>query len=77
LATDRIQGKGYSVIVDEALTTLPEAPPGAAFNAEEQAKYREFKGSAAGGRQIISGLKANSPSIWRMCIRMRRLNAIH
>ncbi len=42
-ATDKIAGKGYSVVTDEALKTLPPQPPGAAFNAEEQAKYREFK----------------------------------
>ncbi|HEY5679028.1 MAG TPA: NAD(P)/FAD-dependent oxidoreductase [Pseudomonadales bacterium] len=42
-ATDKIAGKGYSVIADEALTTLPPAPPGAVFDAEEQAKYRAFK----------------------------------
>ena len=53
MATDRIQGKGYSVIDDEALTTLPEAPPGAAFNAEEQAKYREFKEARRGAADYI------------------------
>jgi cyclohexanone monooxygenase len=53
LATDRIQGKGYSVIDDEALTTLPEAPPGAAFNAEEQARYREFKEARRGAADYI------------------------
>ena len=53
LATDRIQGKGYSIIDDEALTTLPEAPPGAAFNAEEQAKYREFKEARRGAADYI------------------------
>jgi cyclohexanone monooxygenase len=42
-ASDKIAGKGYSVITDETLTALPELPPGAAFNAEEQAKYRDFK----------------------------------
>ncbi|WP_439815450.1 flavin-containing monooxygenase [Zavarzinia sp. CC-PAN008] len=41
-ATERIAGKGYSVIADERLTTLPELPPGARFDAEEQAKYRAF-----------------------------------
>ncbi|MDC0360458.1 NAD(P)/FAD-dependent oxidoreductase [Alphaproteobacteria bacterium] len=53
LATDRIQGKGYSVIDDEALTTLPEVPPGAAFNAEEQAKYRDFKEARRGAAEYI------------------------
>lgn len=53
LATDRIQGKGYSVIDDEALTTLPEAPPGATFNAEEQAKYRDFKEARRGAAEYI------------------------
>ena len=42
-ATDKIAGKGYSVVDDKALTTLPEPPAGAVFNAEEQAKYRAFK----------------------------------
>jgi cyclohexanone monooxygenase len=43
IATDKIRGKGYGVITDEALKTLPEPPAGAVFNAEEQAKYRDFK----------------------------------
>ena len=43
IANDRITGKGYSTISDESLKTLPPAPAGAAFNAAEQAKYREFK----------------------------------
>ena len=38
-----IQGKGYSTDIDEALRTLPPAPPGAVFNAEDQSKYRAFK----------------------------------
>ncbi len=42
-ATDKIAGKGYSLVEDEALKTLPPQPPGAVFNAEEQAKYRAFK----------------------------------
>ena len=42
-ATEKIAGKGYSVISEKALTELPEPPAGAVFNAQEQAKYREFK----------------------------------
>src|SRR5260221_1229864 len=42
-ATEKIAGKGYSAIADEALKTLPPPPPGAVFDAEEQAKYRAFK----------------------------------
>ena len=42
-ANSKIAGKGYSPVEDKALTTLPEPPPGAVFNADEQAKYREFK----------------------------------
>ena len=42
-STDKIRGKGYSIIEDEGLKVLPEHPPGAVFNAEEQAKYRAFK----------------------------------
>ncbi|MDA0978402.1 MAG: NAD(P)/FAD-dependent oxidoreductase, partial [Proteobacteria bacterium] len=38
-----IQGKGYTPIADEQLTTLPPPPPGAVFDAEEQARYRAFK----------------------------------
>ena len=29
-ASDKIQGKGYTPVEDEALTDLPEPPPGAA-----------------------------------------------
>ena len=48
MATDRIAGKGYSIVADEALKTLPELPPGATFNAEEQARYRAFKEARRG-----------------------------
>jgi cyclohexanone monooxygenase len=41
--SNRIQGKGYSIIKDESLKTLPPEPAGAVFNAEEQARYREYK----------------------------------
>ena len=53
-ATDKIAGKGYSIIKDEALKTLPPAPAGAVFNAEEQAKYREFKETRAGAADYIA-----------------------
>ena len=42
-ASEKIAGKGYSVNAAEHLKELPPAPAGAVFNAEEQAKYREFK----------------------------------
>ncbi len=53
-ASDRIAGKGYSTLDDEALKTLPPPPPGAAFNAEEQAKYREFKESRVGAADYMA-----------------------
>src|SRR5689334_18325711 len=52
-ASERIAGKGYSIIADEALTTLPELPPGATFNAEEQARYRAFKEARRGAADYI------------------------
>ena len=52
-ASERIAGKGYSVIADEALTTLPELPAGATFNAEEQARYRAFKEARRGAADYI------------------------
>ena len=53
-ATDKIAGKGYSIVEDEALTTLPEAPAGAVFNAAEQAKYREFKEARRGAADYMA-----------------------
>ena len=53
-ASDRIAGKGYSVIADAALTTLPELPPGATFNAEEQARYRAFKDVRRGAADYMA-----------------------
>ncbi|MFN0025557.1 MAG: flavin-containing monooxygenase [Acidimicrobiales bacterium] len=53
-ATDKIQGKGYGVVTDTALLALPEAPSGATFNAEEQAKYRDFKESRRGSADYMS-----------------------
>ena len=53
-ANDKIAGKGYSPVADEALKTLPEAPAGAVFNAEEQARYRNFKEARRGAADYIS-----------------------
>jgi len=53
-ATDKIAGKGYSVIEEESLKTLPPPPPGAVFNAAEQAKYREFKEARRGAADYMA-----------------------
>ncbi|MBT3532929.1 MAG: NAD(P)/FAD-dependent oxidoreductase [Rhodospirillaceae bacterium] len=53
-ASANIAGKGYSVIDDEAQKTLPPQQPGAVFNAEEQAKYREFKESRQGAADYMA-----------------------
>ena len=39
-ATEKISGKGYSLVDEELLKTLPEQFPGAVFGAQEQAKYK-------------------------------------
>lgn len=53
-ANERIAGKGYSAIDDEALKTLPPPPKGAVFNAEEQAKYRAFKEARRGAADYMA-----------------------
>ncbi len=53
-ATEKIAGKGYSTIEDEALKTLPPPLPGAVFNAEEQAKYRAFKEARRGAADYMA-----------------------
>ena len=53
-STPVITGQGYGVITDESLKTLPEPPPGASFNAEEQARYRDFKEARAGAADYMA-----------------------
>jgi cyclohexanone monooxygenase len=53
-ATEKITGKGYSAIDDQALKELPPPPPGAVFNAEEQAKYRAFKEARRGAADYMA-----------------------
>ncbi|MGI9614770.1 MAG: flavin-containing monooxygenase [Acidimicrobiales bacterium] len=49
-----IESRGYAVVDDETLTATPTVPAGAAFNAEEQAKYREFKEARRGAADYIA-----------------------
>ena len=53
-ATEKITGSGYSLVEDESLKTLPPPPPGAVFDAEEQAKYREFKEARKGAADYMA-----------------------
>ena len=53
-ASEKIAGKGYSIISDDALKTLPEPPAGAVFNAQEQAKYRAYKEERRGAADYMS-----------------------
>ncbi|MGH7838860.1 MAG: NAD(P)-binding protein, partial [Candidatus Binataceae bacterium] len=53
-ASEKIAGKGYSVVTDQKLRKLPELPAGATFNAEEQAKYRAFKEARRGAADYMS-----------------------
>jgi cation diffusion facilitator CzcD-associated flavoprotein CzcO len=53
-ATDKIRGKGYSVLENDDLKVLPSQPPGAVFNAEEQAKYRAFKEARRGAADYMA-----------------------
>src|SRR5450755_800667 len=52
-ASEKIAGKGYSVVSDQKMKELPELPPGATFDAEEQAKYRAFKEARRGAADYI------------------------
>jgi cyclohexanone monooxygenase len=53
-ASEKIAGKGYSVLTDQKLKELPELPAGATFNAEEQAKYRTFKEARSGAADYMA-----------------------
>ena len=53
-ATDKIAGKGYSILHDPSLTTLPPPPAGAEFNAEEQAKYQAYKEARRGAADYMA-----------------------
>ncbi len=53
-ASEKIAGKGYSITTDQKLKELPELPPGATFNAQEQAKYLAFKEARRGAADYIS-----------------------
>src|SRR5215470_14234856 len=53
-ASEKITGKGYSVLTDQKLKELPEMPSGATFNAEEQAKYRAFKEARRGAADYMA-----------------------
>jgi cyclohexanone monooxygenase len=53
-ASEKITGKGYSVLTNQKLKELPEMPAGATFNAEEQAKYRVFKEARRGAADYMA-----------------------
>jgi cyclohexanone monooxygenase len=53
-ASEKIDGKGYSVVTDQKLRELPKPPEGATFNAVEQAKYREFKEARRGAADYMA-----------------------
>jgi cation diffusion facilitator CzcD-associated flavoprotein CzcO len=53
-ASKPIKGGGYRVVTDESLKVLPEPPPGAVFDAQEQAKYRAYKEARRGAADYIA-----------------------
>jgi len=53
-ATEKIAGTGYSVLANEDLKALPEQPAGAVFNAQEQARYRDFKEARRGAGDYMA-----------------------
>ena len=53
-ASAKIDGKGYSPVTDVALKTLPDAPVGASYNAEERAKYQAFSEARRGAADYMA-----------------------
>ena len=52
-ASDRITGQGYSPVSDPTLLTLPPPPPGAVFNEDARAQYREFTEARRGAADYM------------------------
>ena len=50
----KTSGKGYAIIDDENLKTLPEVSSDLLFDAEEQAKYRENKEARTGSAEYVA-----------------------
>jgi cyclohexanone monooxygenase len=53
-ASEKIAGVGYMPVADRALAELPPPPPGAVFDAEEQARYREYNRARAGAADYMA-----------------------
>jgi cyclohexanone monooxygenase len=53
-ASDRIAGSGYAVLEDPSLKELPPQPSRASFDAEEQARYREYKEARRGAADYMA-----------------------
>ena len=53
-AAKKITGAGYSVVDRADLKELPPPPPGAVFDADEQAKYRAFKEARRGAADYMA-----------------------
>ena len=53
-ASEKISGKGYSLVNEESLKILPEQFPGVVFGSKEQAKYKEFKEARRGAGDYVA-----------------------
>src|SRR6202521_2849158 len=53
-ASEKITGKGYSVLTDQKLKELPEMPAGETYKGKEQAKYRAFKEARRGAADYMA-----------------------